>query len=874
MASDGAVIFSTELDEGGLKSALNGLSQKAASWGKGAVTVLKGTGVALGAVTTGIGALAKQAIAYNSSMENYVTNFGVMLGDEAAAVEHVAQLREMAAKTPFGMTELANASQTMQSFGLDAEYSMAAMKQLGDISLGNKERFGALALAFSQVSSAGKLTGQDLLQMVNAGFNPLNTIAEKTGTNLGDLKDVMAGGKGSKDFQKAMKAAKKEVKKLGDQASDGAKMLAQIGEDGYISAEMVGKAMEIETSPGGRFYNGMEKASQTFSGMVSTLEDDAAALVGKIFEPMTQNLTGNLLPLAQNYLTRLGDAFETGGIDGLVNAFGVVLGDAISRTAESLPDVLTLASGLLTSIGDSLTANASTIMDGLTSALTAIATSGLPETTITTLGTLATTLLSSLATEMQTNAGTILSGITNGLVTLMESGFTGEAVKSLVGIATGLVSGIVAQLPEALPALAAGIIDGIGGLFESLPEMATAAKSMMSSLKTAILGSDEQKGVIDTLGDGLIEGLQGIFDTFVPNLSIHLPSFETIRSTIETEWESMKSQVEDILRATLKIDFGDENDPKKIAKKMLEARAGQGSAGAEENLFPDTGFGLLDWLQESIYKHNKKTETRWWDLLGISSAGAAELPADAQAQVDEMAQQTRAAFDQSLLKAFQEGQITYDQLIALAFPESGQTDVAAGSDGSGDGAADAMAVQFVAAFANGITSNASTAVNGMRRLLDTVKASADTGSFVTVGKQLATGVAMGIILGIPAVIQAIRKLIREAVAAAKAEAGIESPSKLFRDEVGSFIASGAAVGVEMNAYQLRDAVSGMVSRAVPNVSGIGSEMMLGGAYGAAQAVSGLNGFSQVNNFNVPVQTPDEFAQTMREYATYGLAAQG
>lgn len=101
------------------------------------------------------------------------------------------------------------------------------MKQLGDISLGNSDRFQRLSLAFAQVSAAGKLTGQDLLQMVNAGFNPLQEISKKTGQSISDLKDQMA--------------------------------------DGAISTKMVEEAMKSATEEGGRFAGGMEKASKTFS---------------------------------------------------------------------------------------------------------------------------------------------------------------------------------------------------------------------------------------------------------------------------------------------------------------------------------------------------------------------------------------------------------------------------------------------------------------------------------------------------------------------------------------------------------------------------------------------------------------------------------
>ena len=43
-----------------------------------------------------------------------------------------------------------------------------------------------------------------------------------------------------------------------------------------------------------------------------------------------------------------------------------------------------------------------------------------------------------------------------------------------------------------------------------------------------------------------------------------------------------------------------------------------------------------------------------------------------------------------------------------------------------------------------------------------------------------------------------------------------------------------------------------------------------GSAAAAGVAAGGASFQQVNNFNVPVQTPDEFAKTMRLYATYGL----
>lgn len=868
MASDGSVIFSTELDESGLKSALGGISKKAASWSKGAINVLKGTGVALGAVTTGIGALAKTAISYNSSMENYVTNFGVMMGDEAKAVTHVAELREMAAKTPFGMQELADASQTMLSFGLDAEYSMNAMQQLGDISLGNKERFSSLALAFSQVSSAGKLTGQDLLQMVNAGFNPLNTIAEKTGTSLGDLKDVMGGGKGSREFQKQMKAAQKEVKKMGDQASEGAKMLAQIGKDGAISAEMVGLAMEIETSPGGRFYNGMLKASETFSGMVSTLEDDATALVGKVFEPMTDGMTKTLLPMAQRYLQTLSTAFETGGTGGLVTALGGVIGDAVSEAANALPNVLTLSSNLLTAIGDSLTTNADTIMNGLTKAITSIATSGLPETTISTLGTLAQTLLGSLAENLSGNAGTILSGITGGLVTLLSGDFPADVVGSLFRIASSLITGIAVQLPTLLPALAKGIITGIGAAFESLPELASAAGKLLEGLKKGIIGESGDNSVLNQVGQLIIDGLNKFLENAAPKINIKLPDFETIRGDIEKAWAEMRPKVEEIITATLKLDFG-QNEPEKVAQKMVEAGAGV-ETNSEGNV-SDTGIGLIDWFYEKYYKHTKEADKRLWELLGIGTAGAAGLPEGAAAEVEQMASTTASAYRESLLVAFQEGQISYEELVAKAFPTDGTGGM--GEEGVAGEQASGLASRFVQELASGIEQNGSEVSTSLNTINTQAQESADTSGFSSVGYQIAAGVAQGITSGTGLVSSAIRSLISSALRAAKLAAAIRSPSRLFADEVGAYLSAGTAMGVDKNAWMLRRSIDNMIDQSIPDVSKIASSLVqrpLNFANGSAAAMAAAGTTNQTINFNVPVQTPAEFANTMFLYSTYGL----
>lgn len=194
MPVDGTLIFDTEIDRSGIekgsklaKSDLEklGTQVKDIFSSKNLTSGLADLGgklvgaFAFAKLAQGLGQVATAAVKYNAQMEAYQTNFSVMLGDEAKGVEYVAQLREKAAKTPFGMEDLASAAQTMLSFGMDAENANTAMDRLGDIALGNKDKFQSLSLAFSQISAAGKLTGEDLLQMVNAASTRSTPLRKK-----------------------------------------------------------------------------------------------------------------------------------------------------------------------------------------------------------------------------------------------------------------------------------------------------------------------------------------------------------------------------------------------------------------------------------------------------------------------------------------------------------------------------------------------------------------------------------------------------------------------------------------------------------------------------------------------------------------------
>ena len=226
----------------------------------------------LTAVTTVPIALAgKAGNAFNSMMEQANVSFEVLLGDANKAKAMLSDLTSFANSTPFEMSGLSNASKTLLAFGIDANRIMPSIRMLGDISLGNAQKFDSLSLAYAQVQSTGRLMGQDLLQMVNVGFNPLQIISEKTGMSMADLKKKM--------------------------------------EEGAISADMVTLAMKDATSEGGRFYGAMDKISKTQEGQLSTLRDAWNSALGTAVKPISEWLTGEGLPKMIKLVESLKDAF-------------------------------------------------------------------------------------------------------------------------------------------------------------------------------------------------------------------------------------------------------------------------------------------------------------------------------------------------------------------------------------------------------------------------------------------------------------------------------------------------------------------------------------------------------------------------------------
>lgn len=246
--------------------------------------------------------VVKSGLDYNRSMESYLTNFKVMLGDEQLAAEKLEEIRRMAASTPFSLSDLTEGTQTLLQFGVAADDTTGVLKRLGDISLGNADKLQTLVRAYGKMSSAQKVTLENVNMMIDAGFNPLNQICDATGESMSAL-----------------------YKRISD---------------GKVSFNELEAAVAAATSEGGQFYNGMLEASQTFNGRLSTLKDNVAALTGELTSGLFTAL-GDIIVKANELVVSITE--DDAKMAALKETIGVLTAAVVSVTAAVLSYKATVA---------------------------------------------------------------------------------------------------------------------------------------------------------------------------------------------------------------------------------------------------------------------------------------------------------------------------------------------------------------------------------------------------------------------------------------------------------------------------------------------------------------------------------------------------
>lgn len=182
--------------------------------------------------------------------------FETMLGSKSKADALMGQLIDTAAKTPFEMSEVAEASKMLLAYGMEGSKVNETLIRLGDIAAGLSMPLKDLAFLYGTTMVQGRLYTQDLNQFLGRGIPLADELAKQFGKN------------------------KSEVKKL--------------VEEGKIGFPEVQKAIEALTGEGSKFGGLMDKQSKTIKGQLSNIEDAWEQMMNEIGRSQEGNISGAL----------------------------------------------------------------------------------------------------------------------------------------------------------------------------------------------------------------------------------------------------------------------------------------------------------------------------------------------------------------------------------------------------------------------------------------------------------------------------------------------------------------------------------------------------------------------------------------------------
>lgn len=503
-------LFATlTLDSGGFDKGLSDAQKRMKAFSEsikaGVQTAMKiGAAVAAAGAAVG-GYVLKTGIGYNQQMDDYTANMQTLLGGVDKAEAKIKELSDMAAKTPFELPTLADATQTLLAFGVKAEDSTGILKSLGDISLGNASKLETLTRAYGKMSSTGKVTLENVQMMIDAGFNPLNLIAERNHMTMESLYEALS--------------------------------------DGKVPFDELTWAIKKATSEGGQFYNGMETASKTLTGRLSTLKENWSAFLALITKPAYETLRDTILPSAIDMVDKLTASFNESGLQGALSTFSSEVGKLGKSIASKITEYF-----------DS--DQATTDLQNATGKIAKLLTGG--------------NIVLSDVTSFITN---ILSKINDTFAddtVKANLASTGEKlIKGILAFEEGKIKTIISGLTVATN-VATGLLQGVSDYFSS-EEGKTEITNIISSLGNAIvnLGQTAINAVpaLVSAGAAIYEGIVTAAANNIINFFDKF-SVEDFLASASAWWAKVKPGLEKILQANVTITY-------KIYKKVAGAVLGE-----------------------------------------------------------------------------------------------------------------------------------------------------------------------------------------------------------------------------------------------------------------------------------------------------------
>ena len=276
-ANEGRLLFEVRADQTDIKKDIEAikkqfesLTEKTKEEGKKQAEVWQNLVKGATAYFTlqGASAFIKQVVAVRSQFQQLEISFGTMLKSKEKANDLMAQMADLAAKTPFGLEEVSEGAKRLLAFQVPAEEVTETLRRMGDVAAGLGVPMERLIHVYGQVKAQGRMFTNDLYQFMNAGIPMITELSKAVGKSETEIKEMVSEGK-----------------------------------IGFAEVQAVIKNM---TNEGGTFYNLMDAQSKSLGGQISNLKDSFAQVlneIGKATEGIASGAISSVSFLVENYKT-------------------------------------------------------------------------------------------------------------------------------------------------------------------------------------------------------------------------------------------------------------------------------------------------------------------------------------------------------------------------------------------------------------------------------------------------------------------------------------------------------------------------------------------------------------------------------------------
>lgn len=156
-------------------------------------------GIGVGTIAAGVflGKLVATGVAYNTLQQTSRAALATLLGGASAANAQMDKLDAFARLSPFSKSVFITAQQQLLGFGVEAGKvipMLDAIQQAVAATGGSSQMLSEIAFVLAQISAAGKITGQDLIQLGQRGINAAELIGAQMGKTAAEIKQDITDG--------------------------------------------------------------------------------------------------------------------------------------------------------------------------------------------------------------------------------------------------------------------------------------------------------------------------------------------------------------------------------------------------------------------------------------------------------------------------------------------------------------------------------------------------------------------------------------------------------------------------------------------------------------------------------------------------------